>query len=350
MRGSLRPRAARRRQRRGQASAHGAQRIRRAHRARSVALDAPQKRARELAAAARAIGWWWSSQDRAGSRRCTARKRLATRLMSRRASRAGAGVALTRAGAGADRGAHQSGACTARCARPHHRDRRGPRRRRSGRHRQERHARKGRDARHRARARAAAGFRTGHEGRVDPRRRLFRAAARPHAARARAPGGPVCLDSRRFDPRPQRRRLLGLHPLAAWRHHRGGALARGGPERGGSDRRRVAREQGRYARLGAARPVADGIAHREPHRCRARAAATQSGGRGEKAAGAAGGLHGAEIARYSLDADRDGLHLQPGGRAAPAQHRASGEACRRHPPGIARATSIPILLRARALR
>ena len=58
-------------------------------------------------------------------------------------------------------------------------------------------------------------------------RRLFRPLARPHAAaRPRASCGSVRVDPCRFDSRPARGRLVGIHPLAARRDRRSFAVAR----------------------------------------------------------------------------------------------------------------------------
>ena len=81
-----------------------------------------------------------------------------------------------------------------------------------------------------------------------------------------------------------------------------------------------------------------------------RAAAIESGRRGSQAAGAAGALHGAEIAGHSVDAGRDRLHLQSAGRAAAA--RRSRIRPSSPPPSIRACTiiSTPIRPRARASR
>ena len=158
----------------------------------------------------------------------------------------------------------------------------------------------------------------GDEGRAHAQRRLLRAAARSHAARARAIGGSVRLDSRRFDSRPARRRILGVHPVAARRDRRGLALARRARKRVRPDRRRIFGRQGRCARLGASGSVAVGIVERQPGGGGARAARTVSRRRGPQAPSAAGALRGAEVPRHSVDVGGDGLYFESAGGDAAA--------------------------------
>ena len=134
--------------------------------------------------------------------------------------------------------------------------------------RQSRHAREERDAGDRAAPEGAHRPRARHARRAHARQRSLRRASRAHRARAPAAGRHVRVRARRFVSRPFGRRLVGVRAVGARRERRIRALAGGPRERGGPDRRRLARRQGQRAGVGAARSVA-GREHERERRRRA---------------------------------------------------------------------------------
>jgi N-acetylmuramoyl-L-alanine amidase len=127
----------------------------------------------------------------------------------------------------------------------------------------------------------------------------------------RGEGGPVRVDSRRRDCQSRGLRFFGVRALRSWRDQRSGALAgrarkRGGPRRAASSSTtRIPVLQGvlldlsQTASISASMVAADNVLK-----------ALDSIGEVRKPPRAAGGIRGAEVARYSLDAGRDRLHLE----------------------------------------